>query len=129
MTNLLIPVAVGELIDKITILEIKSRHISNPVKLENIHNELSALEQIRQNHGLCRADLEEKGRALRIINQSLWEIEDRIRDCERNQNFGPNFVELARAVYMTNDKRAAVKREINAMFASTIIEEKSYSSY
>jgi hypothetical protein len=129
MTNILIPAAIGELIDKITILEIKSQRISSPEQIKNIRHELSLLDTTRSNLGLVGADLEEKTRTLKEVNETLWEIEDLIRDCERLKDFGPRFIELARSVYMTNDRRAAVKREINAMFGSTIVEEKSYSDY
>ncbi len=129
MSNILIPGAVGELIDKITILEIKAERMSNPEQLKNIRHELALLEQTRREHGLEGVALEEKTQSLKTITAELWVIEDKIRDCERAKDFGLRFVELARAVYMTNDRRATVKRELNTLFGSTIFEEKSYAAY
>lgn len=120
-----VEVGAGELIDKITILEIKAERITDTAKLENIRRELEHLQAARE--ALPRTP-EWDGLAdqLRTINAAIWDVEDEIRDCERRGDFGERFVELARAVYRTNDRRAAVKREINLLARSGIIEEKSY---
>jgi tetratricopeptide (TPR) repeat protein len=122
-----IPGAVGELIDKITILEIKSDRISDEDKLENVRNELGLLQALQADEGLTDRRLETLKARLKEVNAELWEIEDNIRICEKSGDFGPTFVALARAVYKTNDKRAALKREINLLLNSTIVEEKSYA--
>ncbi|HCZ33747.1 MAG TPA: hypothetical protein DHV93_10030 [Holophagaceae bacterium] len=119
----------GELIDKYTILAIKSERIQDPAKLKNVRAELEALGPVRnQAHGLS-SGLGEVEARLKAINEELWEIEDRIRDCERAKDFGPAFVELARSVYFRNDARAEAKREINVLLGSTLVEEKSYQPY
>jgi Family of unknown function (DUF6165) len=123
---ILAPVAIGELIDKITILEIKAERIADPGKLRNIGNELAGLRAIRSQAGLDRADMEPHARELKVLNTALWEIEDEIRELEAKKDFGPRFIALARSVYHTNDKRAAVKSRINQAFGSAIVEEKSY---
>jgi hypothetical protein len=129
MSDVRIPVAVGELIDKITILEIKAARITQPAKRANVTRELELLQQVW--HGLPQSsvDLEELRAALKTLNQRLWDIEDAIRDKERRNEFDARFIELARAVYHTNDERSAVKRRINEATGSDIIEEKSYSAY
>jgi hypothetical protein len=129
--SLLIPASVGELIDKITILEIKQRRIHDPAKQHNIARELVALMDVVQQHqlGYPAGDLAELGRELSAVNQQLWTIEDDIRECERQEDFGPRFVELARAVYRRNDERAAIKRCINEQCGSELVEEKSYAAY
>jgi hypothetical protein len=129
--SLLIPASVGELIDKITILEIKQQRIHDPVKQHNIGRELAALMDVVQQHqlGYPAGDLAELGRELSAVNQQLWTIEDDIRECERQGDFGPRFVELARAVYRRNDERAAIKRRINEQCSSELVEEKSYAAY
>jgi hypothetical protein len=111
MSLIQVPVSFGELIDKITILEIKSRHISDAAKLTNVHNELNLLNATWANH------------------HALWDIEDRIRLKEKAQEFDAEFIELARSVYFQNDERAAVKREINLKLGSQLVEEKSYQDY
>jgi hypothetical protein len=127
--EILIPAAPGELIDRITILEIKAERINDARKLANIRAELAMLRRARD-ESLDRADwLDRLAAALKSVNAELWEIEDRIRECERRGDFGVGFVELARAVYRTNDRRAAIKREINARLDSAIVEEKSYAAY
>lgn len=119
----------GELIDKYTILAIKAERIQDPAKLRNIHTEMASLSSARQQaHGL-NAGLSAAEASLKAINEKLWEIEDHIRDCERAKDFGPRFVELARGVYFTNDQRSAVKREINHLLGSGLVEEKSYQPY
>ena len=125
------PVSLGELVDKITILEIKIANISDQDKINNISNELRILES-RLNSSLDEVGLK-KLDTLKIelseINNSLWSIEDDIRDCEKNKEFGEDFIRLARAVYVTNDRRAKVKREVNLIFGSELMEEKSYQKY
>lgn len=122
------PTSYGELIDKITILEIKQSRMTSPHKLRHIEKELSALARIRDDAHLQGFDeLNALTAALRLINQTLWDIEDAIRRCENERNFGPTFVELARSVYKENDKRAAVKRRINELLGSDLVEEKSYA--
>jgi Flp pilus assembly protein TadD len=124
-----IEVAPGELIDKITILEIKSERMSDPEKLANVRTELATLVACRDCSLDSSPELAELSVELKQINESLWEIEDQIRDCERHQDFGAKFIELARSVYKSNDRRAAVKRKINTLLGSQLIEEKSYSEY
>ena len=128
---LLIPASVGELIDKITILEIKQQRIADPVKQHNVARELEALLQVvqQQELGYPSGALAELGEALSAVNQQLWQIEDDIRDCERQADFGPRFIELARSVYQRNDERAAIKRRINEQCGSDLVEEKSYAAY
>jgi hypothetical protein len=122
---------VGELIDKITILEIKQRRIADASKQQHIRQELEALLAVVQQHALGYpvGALAELGQQLALVNQNLWQIEDDIRDCERSNDFGPHFIALARAVYRTNDERAALKRRINAVSGSALVEEKSYAAY
>ena len=128
-SQLLVPVAAGELIDKITILEIKAERICEATKLRNIHAELSALSKVRDAHIPCRGEITELTGQLKQVNASLWDIEDEIRDCERRQDFGLRFIELARSVYRDNDLRSRLKREINQICGSPIVEEKSYAPY
>lgn len=125
------PISLGELIDKITILEIKALHIGDEAKLKNVTHELNILnEKVNSLLDLAgKVKLEPLKKSLKDINQELWVIEDDIRDCERVKDFGDTFIQLARAVYFTNDKRAAVKKEINLAFGSELIEEKSYKDY
>ena len=124
-----ITVAPGELIDKITILEIKFERISAPKKLENVKHELRVLRQEYATSVTATEELQDLTSRLKKANEALWEIEDDIRDCERGQNFGTKFIELARSVYKVNDQRAAVKRQINELLNSDIFEEKSYAAY
>lgn len=125
------PISLGELIDKITILEIKAVNISDATKLKNVTHELTILEAKVQSlldaEGITR--LAPLKQALKDINQELWVIEDDIRDCEYVKDFSDKFIQLARAVYVTNDKRATVKKDINLAFGSELIEEKSYKDY
>lgn len=127
--NIEIPVAPGELIDKITILAIKRLRITDSEKLAHVEHEYQQLTRVFDS--IIRPDkpLLELQEALRAVNEKIWEVEDNIRDCERRKDFGPSFVELARQVYIKNDHRAALKREINICLASPIVEEKSYSPY
>jgi peptidoglycan hydrolase CwlO-like protein len=124
-----VEVSAGELFDKITILEIKAERISDPDKLANIHRELSSLTATREKALDTSPELDEFTAELRRINEQLWKIEDDIRDCERKRDFGQRFIELARAVYRTNDRRAATKRRINELLGSELVEEKDYADY
>jgi hypothetical protein len=128
-TPILVEVAPGELIDKITILQIKTERIDNADKVKNVRIELEVLETARDNVIPSSAELDRLTAELKSVNEALWVIEDDIRDCERDKDFGPKFVELARSVYRSNDRRAAAKREINELLGSKIIEEKSYADY
>lgn len=130
MTDVMnVPVSFGEVLDKITILEIKSERIDDPAKLENIRRELDELNRV-WNSTLSDPDrVHEQRRQLKAINEELWEIEDAIREQEAAGDFGERFIELARSVYITNDKRAEVKKEVNLALGSTLVEEKSYRDY
>ena len=128
-TVLQVEVSPGELIDKITILEIKAERIADPDKLANVHRELRSLTATREEALEASPELDGFTAELRRINERLWEIEDDIRDCERNGDFGVRFIELARAVYRTNDRRAAAKRGINELLGSELVEEKDYAAY
>ncbi len=123
------PVSYGELIDKITILEIKSRRIADPAKLANVRNELDLLNATWANDAASQTDIADERARLLAVNELLWDIEDRIRLKERAQAFDQDFIELARAVYFRNDERAAFKREINVKLGSQLVEEKSYQDY
>jgi len=123
------PVSFGELIDKVTILEIKSERIADAAKLANVRDELQLLNELWVRDPASRTDISTERAELKRINEALWEIEDRIREKERDQNFGADFVALARSVYQHNDERSAIKREINLASGSALIEEKQYSSY
>lgn len=129
MSEILIPVAPGELIDKITILRIKAARIADAAKLANVRRELDLLEAVLGSKLPDAPPLPALTAALQEVNETLWQIEDDIREREREGDFGPRFVELARAVYRTNDRRAEIKREINAALGSAIVEEKSYAKY
>ena len=131
MVSVSVPVhiAPGELIDKITILEIKLERIDAENKLANIKIEYEVLTQARDENILYSERLNKLTVELKNINEALWDIEDDIRGCERSKDFGEVFIKLARAVYVTNDKRMAVKRAINDLLGSQIIEEKSYVAY
>ncbi|HEU0221325.1 MAG TPA: DUF6165 family protein [Paracoccaceae bacterium] len=129
MTDILVPVAPGELLDKITILRIKLKHIADPAKLANVRTELALLEEVCARALPALPELDRLTEALQAVNAALWDIEDAIRDRERAGDFGPRFVELARSVYRTNDRRAELKREINTLLGSRIVEEKSYRPY
>lgn len=130
MTDVItVPVSFGEVLDKITILEIKSERISDAAKLVNVRRELDALNSTWTEAVPDQARIAELRRQLKAVNESLWVIEDDIRDCEKAQDFGPTFIELARAVYVTNDRRAALKKDINLALGSRFVEEKSYQDY
>ena len=119
----------GELLDKISILEIKNDKITDSGKRQNVSKELDILTQTKSKHIRENETISHLYQKLKEINLKLWTIEDDIRDCERNKDFSDTFVQLARAVYITNDDRAAVKKEINLFLGSQIVEEKSYASY
>ena len=124
-----VEVPAGELIDKITILEIKAARITDAGKLDNVRRELQVLCQARDAAIQGSAELDTLTSQLKAVNQILWQVEDAIRDCERNQEFGPEFIELARRVYQSNDRRAELKRQINQLLGSRLVEEKSYAVY
>jgi hypothetical protein len=126
---ILAPISAGELIDKITILRVKALRIADPAKEVNVKAELALLEETAARELQHSPELEALISELTEINAALWDIEDGKRDCERRQDFGPKFVELARRVYVDNDRRAAVKRQINLLAGSDIVEEKSYKPY
>ena len=122
------PVSLGELVDKISILHIKNLNIKDSEKLTLVKEELSLLNKTLDDH-VNKNDIQPHLDSLIAINSKLWVIEDDIRDCERNKIFDQKFIDLARSVYFTNDKRSAVKLEINNRFGSKIIEVKSYEQY
>ncbi|HEY7662509.1 MAG TPA: DUF6165 family protein [Xanthobacteraceae bacterium] len=122
------PISVGELMDKITILEIKSERIKNAAQLENVRYELAALRGMQLGE-VDRAELDKLCAELKQVNARLWDVEDAIRDCDARGDFGDAFVELARAVYRLNDERARLKRVISLASGSRLIEEKSYRSF
>jgi hypothetical protein len=124
-----VEVGPGELLDKITILEIKSERLTDEGKLANVRVELATLASARDQALPASPDLTRLAAELKAVNEKLWQIEDEIRDCERRQDFGPKFTELARSVYHQNDRRAALKRQINDLLGARIVEEKSYTDY
>ena len=124
-----IPVSLGELLDKISILEIKSKKISKDSKLTNIKKELNGLKKVLEDLNFNFSETNNLYEELYKINLTLWEIEDSIRILEKDKDFGKDFVNLARSVYITNDKRFQVKNEINKIFNSEYVEEKSYEDY
>lgn len=129
MDNMQVPVSPGEVLDKITILEIKSERMSDPDKVANVRRELALLREtwaqaVTEDDVIRRLHAE-----LKEINETLWDIEDHIRDKERAREFDERFIELARSVYFTNDRRSEVKKQLNLHLGSRIIEEKSYQDY
>ena len=126
LSSILTPVSLGELIDKITILEIKQIHMTG-IKLKNVDKELKLLRKILQDEKL-EIDIDLINN-LKEVNNNLWEIEDNIRIKESNQKFDKEFIQLARSVYKENDKRASIKKEINQKYNSDLVEEKSYNNY
>ena len=129
MSSILIEVGAGELLDKITILKIKAERMTDPAKLQNVQHELDVLSQACAQHLAPSKELERLEAELRKVNETLWVIEDDIRACEAQKDFGPKFIELARSVYIQNDKRATIKKSINELSGSSVIEEKSYADY
>jgi hypothetical protein len=129
MSQIAVPVSYGELIDKITILEIKAQRIGDARKLANVRTELDLLNSTWSADPLAATDISAERSKLKSVNEALWDIEDHIRVKEKAREFDLEFVELARAVYFRNDDRAAYKREINEKLGSTLVEEKSYENY
>ena len=127
--QLQVPVSVGEVLDKITILEIKLAHISDSAKRANVQNELDALLPLVAGDAFTTNQMQGLVAELKAVNEALWDIEDDIREKEAAKSFDAEFIKLARAVYVTNDKRAAIKKQINLETGSALIEEKSYESY
>lgn len=123
---LLAPISVGELYDKLAILEIKAALIAEPAQRENVLRELAALDAVRRREVVPMPELDPLWSELKSVNRRLWNIEDALRRHERDGRFDAGFVELARSVYRENDRRAAVKRQINQITGSQIVEEKSY---
>ena len=129
MKEVLVPLSPAELLDKITILRIKVARIQDAAKLANVKLELSLLERTWKDSGAAAHDVALDERALENVNERLWDIEDRIRDKEAHQTFDREFIDLARAVYICNDERAAIKKRINLLLGSRLVEEKSYKQY
>jgi hypothetical protein len=129
MKDILVPISPGELLDKITILRIKSARMTDETKLRNVRLELQLLEQTWRDSGAAIPEVAADETELQRVNEALWDIEDKIRDKELAQEFDAEFIELARAVYVTNDERAAVKKRVNLALGSRIVEEKSYKPY
>ena len=127
--QLQVPVSVGEVLDKITILQIKLEHISHATKRVNIQNELNALLPLVADDGFATEQMQGLIAELKAVNEALWDIEDDIREKEAAKSFDAEFIRLARAVYVTNDKRAEIKKQINLVTGSALIEEKSYEAY
>ena len=124
-----VPVSFGEVLDKMTILEIKSERITDPEKLVNVRRELDDLSRVWRETLQDPDKVEQERRELKSVNEELWEIEDAIREKEAAGDFDDRFIELARVVYFTNDKRAAIKKKVNLALGSRYIEEKSYQDY
>jgi hypothetical protein len=129
MSEILCPVSFGELLDKIAILQIKSERMSDPAKVANVRKELEALSTTWLGHPAAQQQIPEPRADLKAVNERLWEIEDDIRACEQKQDFGAEFIRLARAVYFENDERARIKKSINLALGSAYVEEKSYQDY
>ena len=129
MENISVPVSPGEVLDKITILEIKSERIGDADKLVNVRRELELLSQTWDRLIAADDTIRSLKSRLKEVNEALWEIEDDIRDKERAREFDDEFIRLARAVYVTNDKRSVIKKELNLHLGSQIVEEKSYQAY
>ena len=129
MSEILVPVSFGELLDKIAILQIKSERMSDQAKLANVRNELSALDATWGQHPASKQDIAGLRADLKAVNERLWVIEDDIRLQEKAQAFDAEFVRLARAVYFENDIRARIKKDINLALGSSYVEEKSYQDY
>lgn len=124
-----VELAYGELLDKMTILQIKSERITDESKLSNVNKELDLLNKLWKSDTKSSVDIANEFSALKEINERIWDIEDGIRDKERVKEFDQEFIELARSVYFSNDKRAEIKREINLKLGSDLLEEKSYADY
>ena len=128
-TSVTVDIAPGELVDKITILEIKLERITGEAKLQNVRTEWTILTAVRDADLPSSTELDNLTAELKVVNEKLWVIEDDIRDCERQSDFSNEFIRLARAVYFNNDERARLKRRINELLGSPLIEEKSYAAY
>ncbi len=129
MSEIAVPVSYGELLDKISILEIKLERMRDPAKLANVERELRALERRWTGHPAAAQDITDLRRELKAVNERLWVIEDDIRLKEKSREFDAAFIELARSVYFQNDDRARIKRDINLALGSAYVEEKSYEDY
>jgi hypothetical protein len=129
MNNIQVPISPGELLDKITILQIKAERIEDAVKVTNVKLELDLLSQVWSESVTVDSEIEALTQELKSINEILWDIEDDIRDEEHKKQFGERFIELARSVYVTNDDRANAKKKVNLYLNSNIVEEKSYQNY
>lgn len=129
MSEILVPVSFGELLDKVAILQIKSERMSDAAKLANVRSELAALETTWAAHPASAQDISGLRADLKAVNERLWVIEDDIRLQEKAQAFDAEFVRLARAVYFENDTRARIKKDINLALGSSYVEEKSYQDY
>jgi hypothetical protein len=129
MKDILVPVSPGELLDKITILRIKAARIVDAGKVANVRLELDLLEKTWRDAGCAAFDVARDERVLQEVNERLWDVEDLIREKEAKQTFDREFIELARAVYVANDERAAIKKRINLQLGSRLVEEKSYKPY
>lgn len=129
MSEILVPVSFGELLDKLAILQIKAERIAEPAKLANVRNELTALEATWAAHPASAQDIAALRAELKAVNERLWVIEDDIRLKEKAQAFDDEFIRLARSVYFENDTRARIKKDINLALGSAYVEEKSYQDY
>jgi hypothetical protein len=127
--SITVEIAPGELIDKLTILAIKLDRIADAAKRANVQIEFDLLQEAYRTAVMPSAEIDRLQQELHGANEQLWDIEDRIRDCERHADFGADFVALARSVYRTNDRRAEIKKAINVLLGSRVVEEKSYSAY
>ncbi len=124
-----VDISAGELIDKLTILQIKAERIGDPSKLNNVQIALRHFSEIRDNALSPSDKLTRLEKRLKALNEKLWDIEDEIRNCEAAKDFGPRFIELARSIYQTNDERANMKKQIDELVGSTLTDEKSYADY
>lgn len=124
-----VDISLGELVDKITILEIKTNKINSSIKLENINKELTSLKKTLAELNLINNEFKLIYRDLKKVNEELWDIEDKIRILEKNKKFDDEFIEIARSVYISNDKRFELKYKLNKLFDSKFVEEKSYEDY
>jgi hypothetical protein len=127
--DILVPISPGELLDKITILRIKSARMSDPGKLTHVRQELALLEEVWERVLPPGIDLSADAQALEAVNGTLWDVEDQLREHEAARCFDAAFIELARAVYVTNDERATIKKRVNRVLGSVLVEEKSYRPY
>lgn len=125
--NILVPISLGELIDKITILEIKSTKINDNNKLKNINSELDKLKKVYSDH-ITHKDIDYFYKDLYNVNLELWALEDQIRECDIKNQFDEKFISIAKQIYKTNDQRSVIKKQINLNFNSDIVEEKSYKN-